>query len=307
MAGSGLDQEYSSITKAKKAKTYDKRLLFQLLPASLFIVLFFVGGMLQTLWLSMELVPNVYGNGPPGAAYYELANSSFLQSLLRTVGLAAASSLLAGVTGMGVALLLAVRARRFKWLSTLLHFPMGIPHLLAAYLLTQLFWQSGWYSRLLYTIGIIDEMDQFPVLIQDPWGIGILLTYSWKEIPFMVMLLLPFVVRALDEWGQAARCLGASFAQTVRWVVLPMLFPIWVGGMWIIFAFVLGAYEIPALTGSTASSLVPVLAWQEYTAFGLDRRTVAMAMNFVLAAVALVAGILLLYLERVWYQRGRRW
>jgi len=274
------------------------------IPAALFFLVFFCGGLLQAIWFSF--LPGGDGNRRIGWAYRELASPDFLHSLGVTVGMSALVALFSGVTGLAAAILLTRPARwRQKWYF-LFQFPMALPHLLAAYLLSQMLWQSGWLSRLAYQLGWIEEMDQFPVLTQDEWGVGVLLAYAWKEIPFMILLLVPFLLRLQAQWEETARSLGASEGQTLRWVILPLFWPAWVGGMWIIFAFVLGAYEIPALMAGTFPGWVPVRAWQEYTMFGPERRAVAIAMNLVLLVVALLVGLLLLHLQRVWYGRGRR-
>lgn len=277
-----------------------------LLPAVLYILVFFVGGMLQSLWVSLGTPSSLYGRGELGWPYRELANRDFLHPLGTTAGLAAAAAAIASLAGLAMVLFLIRRGARWRWLEIISQLPMGVPHLLAAHLLAQVFWQSGWFSRLAYHLGLIQTLEEFPVLIQDPWGIGVLLTYAWKEIPFMVLLLLPFAARILYRWEETATALGASFGQTVRWVVLPALAPLWLGGMWVVFAFVLGAYEVPALTAATAPGWVPVLAWQEYTEFGLPRRPVAMAMNLLLAALAFLVGLGLLALQRNWHLKGRR-
>ncbi|GAB7387835.1 hypothetical protein BSNK01_16720 [Bacillaceae bacterium] len=278
--------------------------LWAVLPAVGFLLLFFLGGFAYSVWFSFT--EGAEENGGRGWAYRELAAASFLCSLAVTTGTAGAAAFLAGLAGLAIVLVLVRYASSARWLQILLQIPMGIPHLLAAYLLAQVLWQSGWFSRLAYRLGWIREMGRFPVLVQDPWGIGVLLAYLWKEIPFIVLLLFPFAMNIMREWGETAGALGASFFQTVRWVLLPLLLPLWVGGMWVVFAFVLAAYEIPALLASTSPGWVPVLAWQEYALFGLERRPVAMAMNLVLTAVALFVGIGLFALERRWYRRGRR-
>lgn len=274
------------------------------LPAALFFLLFFCGGLLQAVWLSFR--PDEDLNHGIGWAYRELASPDFFHSLGVTVGMAAWVSFFCGVVGLVAAILLTrPDSWRKKWYF-LFQFPMTLPHLLAAYLLSQVLWQSGWLSRLAYHLGWIEEMDQFPVLTQDEWGIGVLSAYAWKEIPFMILLLVPFLLRLQEQWAETARSLGASESQTLRWVILPLLWPVWVGGMWILFAFVLGAYEIPALMAATFPGWVPVRAWQEYTMFGLERRAVAVAMYLVLFGVALIVGLFLLRLQRVWYVKGRR-
>ena len=117
---------------------------------------------------------------------------------------------------------------------------------------------------------------------------------------------LSFYNEIIIEWKDTVQMLGGSFSQMIRWVIIPILLPIWVGGMWVVFSYVLGAYEIPALMAQTSFGFIPVTAWQEYTQFGLSRQPLAIAMNIVLAVVSFVIGILLVMMQKNWYARGRR-
>jgi putative spermidine/putrescine transport system permease protein len=283
--------------------------LLGLLPALLFMLFFLIGGTLQSLYLSVSGrtdMSQLLNNQDTFWAYKELITLPFIHSLGVTVAIAGTVAILAGVVGLFVSVLLASFTREKKWLTVLLQLPMGIPHLLAAYLLMQVFMQTGWYSRIAYHVGLIHTFEKFPVLVHDRWSIGILLAYMWKEIPFIVLLVFPFVNKLLSDWEETSKSLGASFKQTVLFVIVPLLMPLWVGGMWVIFGFILGAYEIPALLGRTSLGSVPVMAWREYTEFGLDRQPVAIAMNMVLAVISLLVGIILIYLQLKWYKQGRR-
>ncbi|CAH2713411.1 hypothetical protein BACCIP111895_00546 [Neobacillus rhizosphaerae] len=279
--------------------------LLGILPALLFMLIFFLGGSIHSVTLSLESQP-VHGQQDQFWAYKELLNLSFFRSVGITVGMAAAVAVFSGVTGLLAALLLAERFRQWKWLQIIFQLPIGIPHLLSAYLLMQVFMQSGWYSRMAYHFGWIDSFESFPVLVHDDWGIGVILAYMWKEVPFIVLLIYPFIVKLISDWKETAMVLGGSFFQTVRWVIVPILLPMWVGGMWVVFAFTLGAYEIPALLAKTSFGSIPVMAFQEYSQFGLERQPLAIAMNLVLAAISLLVGCLLIYLQLGWYKKGRR-
>jgi putative spermidine/putrescine transport system permease protein len=282
--------------------------LLGLLPALLFMLCFFIGGTLQSLYLSFSSQTGMtpLSHHDSFWAYKELANLSFTHSLGVTTGIALLTALLAGMIGLLSALFLAVRSYRWKWLHILLQLPMGIPHLFAAYILMQVFMQSGWYSRIAFHLGLIDSFENFPILIHDDWGVGVILAYLWKEVPFIVLLIYPFILKLLSDWKETSALLGASLSQTVLWVIVPILMPIWVGGMWVVFAFTLGAYEIPALLARTSFGSVPVMAWQEYSQFGLDRQPIAIAMNLMLAVVSFITGIILIYLQLKWYKQGRR-
>jgi len=122
----------------------------------------------------------------------------------------------------------------------------------------------------------------------------------------MVLFIYPFIVKLIEDWQETAQVLGGTFSQTVSWVVVPILMPMWVGGMWIVFAFTLGSYEIPALLARTSFGVIPVIAFQEYSQFGLERQPIAIAMNMVLSVISFLAGCLLIYLQLRWYKKGRR-
>lgn len=283
--------------------------LLGILPALLFMLFFFVGGTLQSLYTSVEsgMSDMSLSQHPnPFWAYNEIAKTSFLHSLGITAGVSACIALLAGVLGLLISIFLATCSERWKWLRILFQLPMGIPHLLAAYILMQVLMQTGWYARIAFHLGWIDSFEKFPVLVHDDWGISVVLAYLWKEVPFIVLLIYPFIVKLLNDWKETSSSLGASFSQTVRFVIVPLVMPLWVGGMWVIFAFTLGAYEIPALLARTSFGMVSVMAWQEYAQYSLDRQQVAIAMYMVLAVISLMVGILLIYLQLTWYKRGRR-
>ncbi|MDP4104110.1 MAG: ABC transporter permease subunit [Bacillota bacterium] len=290
----------------KSHSIYKYKGLLGLLPALLFMLFFFIGGTLQSIYISLSNDTTNFENKSSLSAYKELINITFIHSLGITTGIAAVTAIVSGTIGLFVAVYLAARSYKWKWLTVLFQLPMGIPHLLAAYLLMQVLMQSGWYARIAYHLGLIHSFEKFPILVNDNWSIGILLAYMWKEVPFIIMLIFPFASKLLLEWDETSKSLGASFKQTILLVILPILMPLWVGGMWVIFAFALGAYEIPAIMGRTALGSVPVLAWQEYTQFGLDRQPVAIAMNLALAVISFLVGALLIYLQVKWYNRGRR-
>lgn len=280
--------------------------LLGIFPALLFLLFFFVGGFFQAFVLSIGGEESIYGHEGAAWAYEELMQKKYLSSYVATILLAALVSILSGGIGLLIAFILAVISVKRNWVRIIFQLPFGVPHLLSAYMLTQVLMQTGFLSRIAYHLGLISSYEQFPVLIHDQWGIGFLFAYLWKEIPFIILLTYPFVAKLLHEWKETVFVLGGSFFQMVRWVVLPMLLPIWAGGMWVVFSFVLWAYEIPALMARSSMGLIPVLAWQEYTQFGWDRQPMAIAMNVVLAFVSFLVGLLLIMVQKRWFEKGRR-
>lgn len=274
-------------------------------PAILFLLFFFIGGFVHALWASFG--NGIYESAEKGWAYKEILSSvRFYDNLWTTISFAFVVALLSGAIGLGVALFLARYTYRLPWLYLVAQLPVGIPHLFAAYMLSQLLLQTGWLARVAHALGFIESFEQFPVLVHDTIGLGAIAAYLWKEIPFIVLLVYPFIVKLYAEWEEIAKTLGASRMQLVRYVVVPLVVPLWVGGMWVVFAFALSAYEVPAILARTSYGMLSVEAWKEYTQFGLHRQPVGIALNVLLAIVAFIIGVVLVWLQKKWYEKGRR-
>jgi putative spermidine/putrescine transport system permease protein len=59
-----------------------------------------------------------------------------------------------------------------------------MPHLVVAVGIIFVFSQSGLLARLASQIGLIASPGDFPVLVKDKYGFGIILAYIWKEAAF---------------------------------------------------------------------------------------------------------------------------
>ncbi|MCP2821278.1 ABC transporter permease subunit, partial [Salmonella enterica subsp. enterica serovar Typhimurium] len=76
-----------------------------------------------------------------------------------------------------------------------------------------------------YAVGLIDAPAQFPALIFDPYAVGIILQYVWKEVPFIGVIVLAQMQALGTDYESVARSLGASRWQAFRHVLLPLIFP----------------------------------------------------------------------------------
>jgi len=140
----------------------------------------------------------------------------------------------------------------------------------------------------------------FPALVFDPFAIGIILQYVWKEVPFIGVIVLANMQSIGEDYESVARSLGASRWQTFRHVLLPLIFPGMLSASVMVFAFTFGAYEIPALLGASFPAALPVLAYRKYTDVDLAARPEAMAMAIV---IALLSAIMIYFYVR--YSRRR--
>lgn len=260
-----------------------------LLPALTVLTALFAGGMVIGVGQSLGYMPVIGLNDFTLQHYADvLTDRNFLQSLWLTFRLAFVTTLLAVMFSVAFALVLR-RAFRGSQLTTFVYqIPLPVPHLVAAAGIVLLVTQSGLISRGFATAGLISEPAQFPVLVFDRPGIAIILSYLWKEIPFIGLVVLAILKGVGPQYEELAQTLGANAWQRFWYVLLPLMLPALLSTSIIVFAFTFASYEIPLLLGVRFPTTLPVLAFRLYQDPDLALRPQAMAISVVLAVVALV-------------------
>ncbi|MDX1511011.1 MAG: ABC transporter permease subunit [Nitriliruptorales bacterium] len=202
-----------------------------------------------------------------------LADDRFHDALLFTLAIALVSTLAA----LPIAVLVARMLRHRRLAQALFSLPVLLPHLLVGALAVAWLGPGGLADRLLGTLPI-----QF---VRSPTGLGIVLVYLVKEVPFLALLVLAVWDDELDRLEEAAAAAGASPRQRLWHVIVPVLArPLTVGAV-AVAAFVIGSFEVPLLVGPSAPSTLAVHALDATRIGGLAGRAEA-------AAVLLVATVL---------------
>lgn len=211
----------------------------------------------------------------------------FKTSLIYSLYITLQSTVLALLIGMGITHFLFPYLQRDKW-KAVIWIPMLFPHFAAGYLIVLIFSDSGWMSSLLWQSGHIQQIDQFPNLVNDPNGIGIILTYTWKEIPFVVLMLLPIYAQMDGRLKDVAATLGGNKVQVFLTAQWPFLWPTIVEIALILFAFIFAAFEVPYLLGVTYPQMTPVLAFEWFFDGNWDQRPLAFASMVILTLLIVV-------------------
>lgn len=220
------------------------------------------------------------GVGPAGREFWPALGFSLWVSLAST-GLAALGALL-------VAAALGGRRRTADGPTLLLlNLNLAFPHLVWAVALSLLLAQSGLLARIAAALGLIDAPAQFPVLVRDRYGLGIILHYVSKEIPFLVLIVLAVLRTQGAQYDLVAENLGAGYWQRLRYVTLPLVLPALAAGSALVFAFSFGAYEVPALLGVRYPRTLAVLALEFFVNPDLNRRAAGMAISLIISLVTL--------------------
>ena len=261
-----------------------QRLLIMLAPALLVAIGLFGLGLVEVFRQSLD------------GGYAELfRDREFQLALGLTLWIATASTAIAVVAGVAIAVALRRAMRGVRFVRVLLQAPLAIPHLVAALAVIALLAPSGLLARIAFALGLIGSQASVPTLVNDAAGIGIILAYSIKEVPFIALVATAALLRVDDDYDAIARTLGASPWQRFRHVTWPLIAPATGAGALMIFAYVFSAFEVPFLLGRTYPSMLSVVVQQRFMSLDLADRPSAMASALVLTVLA--ALVVRLYLS----------
>lgn len=218
-----------------------------------------------------------------------LAGREFWGSLGYSLWISLASTLLSSATALLIAVWLYERRTRSVNSDTLaLNWNLAFPHIVWAVALLLFLSQSGLLARWAATFGLIRTPAEFPVLVRERYGIGIILHYVSKEIPFLVLILLAVLRVQPAGYDLVAENLGASRWQRLRYVTLPLVTPALLSGALLVFAFVFSSYEVPALLGVGYPRMLPVLALRFFNDPDLRSRADGMAISLMITMIVLI-------------------
>lgn len=168
------------------------------------------------------------------AEFWEVATSPrALASYRITFGISLLAALVNGVFGVIVAwMLVRYEFPGKKIVDAMVDLPFALPTAVAGIALATLYAPNGWIGR---------WFDEFGIRVAfTPAGIFVALTFI--GLPFVVRTVQPVLEQAERELEEAAASLGATWWQTVRKVVLPVLFPSILTGVAMAFARAIGEY-----------------------------------------------------------------
>ena len=264
-------------------------------PVMFVIVPLFLGGLLLAAVGSLGFFPAAGESAFTLRHYRALAaDSEFGYSLLMSFLLATVSTLLSSAVGLWLAIALRDVALRNRTVQVILQTPIAIPHLAVAVALIHFLSPSGLISRLALATGLIPGQADFPGLVNDRFGLGIVLAYVLKESPFVAVMTLALLARTGRDFETVAQTLGASARQRLRYVTLPLVAPAAISASLIVFAFTFGAFDVPFILGRLYPAMLGVVAQRRYLSMDLADRPEAIAIAVLMTAItALLAWLYL--------------
>jgi putative spermidine/putrescine transport system permease protein len=275
------------------------RIPLLLAPTLIIILVLFFGslgyGFLQSVGYQPEIGNTIisfkaYASVIFGEAYRE----QFGQGLLLTLWVSLVSTFLSAALAVGCALLLRQTFIGKRISTFLFQLNLPVPHLVIAIGMIFLFSQSGLIARAAGQLGLVEKTSDFPVLVRDSGGLGIILAYLWKEVPFFGIVVLAILQSLGENYEDLARSLGANRWQRFRYVVLPLIMPGLLSASIIVFAFTFGTYEVPKLLGVRFPEMLPIMALEFFLNPDLNARQEGMALSMIIAGIVL--GLVVIYM-----------
>jgi putative spermidine/putrescine transport system permease protein len=135
---------------------------------------------------------------------------------------------------------------------------------------------------------------------------GLILVYTYFQIPLMVIVFLPALEGLREQWREAAISLGASTWQYWREVAVPLLTPAFLGATLLLFANAFAAYATAAALVSQGSPILPLLIRSALTSevvLGQSGFAYALALEMIIVvALVMIAYNLLVRRTSRWLQ-----
>jgi putative spermidine/putrescine transport system permease protein len=180
-----------------------------------------------------------------------LSSSAYRGVILRTVGMAAAVTIVDAIVAFPFAYFMAriatSRARTALFVAILL--PLWASYLAKVYSWLLIFTRGGLLDWTLGKVGISQVH-----LIYTNWAVFTVFAYIW--LPFMVIPVYAALERIPHSQLEASQDLGARTWQTTWRVVIPLALPGIVAGSIFTFSLTLGDYITPLLVGGTSANFM---------------------------------------------------
>ncbi len=201
----------------------------------------------------MSLIPLGGDLGDATLTSWEMlfADPAFADGLVFTLRIALISTAISAV--LGVMLALGLR-RRTGGLRALAALPVPVPHLLVAVVAVVWLSPGGVADRVLGSV-------PFDV-VRDGGGAGIVIVYVYKEAPFIALLVLASMGRALAEREEAAAVMGVGRLKSAAWILWPAIRAPLLLGCVIVMAFAVGSFEVPLAIGPNYPPTLSVYAFE---------------------------------------------
>ncbi len=220
-------------------------------PALAVVALFFV------LPLAMSVVVAFRGGGGGFTLeHFAKAFDLYTTDLLFTLTIVVLSTLLIGIVAVAIAgyLTLGGNPRAVALLRWLYRWPLFIPFVVAGQVMRTFLAKNGMLNHVLIGSGLIDPLSAQSLL---DWR-GIVVTFVWKQAPFVTLLLAGAMASLEPQQIEAARNLGARSMRVLVDIVLPQVRGTLLVGLVLSFVTMLSVLSVPLMINPNSPTMVTV-------------------------------------------------
>ena len=189
-------------------------------------------------------------------AHFEKALDFYGRDLVFTVGIVGLSTLLIGIFAIAIAgyLTLGEHPRTVAVLRWLYRWPLFIPFVVSGQVMRTFLAKNGMLNHVLIGTGLIEPIAAQSML---DWR-GIVVTFVWKQAPFVTLLLAGAMASLEREHIEAARNLGASRLRVLFDIVLPQVRGTLLVGLVLSFVTMLSVLSVPLMINPNSPTMVTV-------------------------------------------------
>ena len=259
-----------------------------LAPLTLYLAALTLIPLASTLLSSLQ---SPQGNWGLGAYRAIVSHYQFGEAVVNTLMVTFLGLSLELALGLGAALALAGRGMTLGWARVALLVPLGVPTIVAASAMRNIFGTVGYLNEVLYRLGVID----LPIdWTGSRWlaVVTVAVADTWKVTPLVMLILLAGLQAIPRQLYEAARTDGATTWQQFLRITLPLLRPA------ITMALVVrgvDAFRIFALPLALTGRNLPVLstyAYVEYLEYGNPNTAAASSTLLLLMILVTIAAYL---------------
>lgn len=201
----------------------------------------------------------------------------------------------ATIATLVLALLLVLTVRRSLDSGLLAHLstiPLALPGTVLAFVVLQWLAGSGLAARAAYALGLLQTPAQFPGIVNDQYGVGIIIAQVMVGVPFFALLFTQlWHSQRISQLMELAQTIGATRAQRAMRVAVPLLLHRAFPTVMLHLVAVIGVYEVPLLLGVQSPQMISVLTMRNYAMFDLQQKPEAFicAILYTLLSLLLIA------------------
>ena len=206
--------------------------------------------------LSFSLISAFTEGGGFTLAHFEKAFELYSVDVRFTLFIVLSSTVLIALVSIAIAGVLTLSET--PWLVAILRslyrWPLFIPFIVAAQCMRTFLAKNGLMNNSLVAMGVLEPLQTTSLL---DWR-GIIITFVWKQVPF-VTLLLAGAMASLDRATiEAGRNLGASRLRVLVEIVLPQVAQTLLVGLVLSFVTMLSVLSVPLMVAGSQPTMLTV-------------------------------------------------